>query len=62
MAQKSNFVHNFANDTGRQSKKYPALRGLSATAELLVFIKQLNDVNNFAFLNFDVNLHQLVCF
>jgi len=36
VAQKSNFVHDFANNAGLRSKKYQASRGLSSISELLV--------------------------
>jgi len=36
VAQKCNFVHDFANNVGRQSKTYQASCSLSAIAELLV--------------------------
>jgi len=39
VAQQSNFVHDFENNVGRQSKKYQASRGLSAIAELLVVLR-----------------------
>jgi len=38
VAQKSNFVHDFANNAGRLSKKHQASRSLSAIAELVVHI------------------------
>ena len=34
------FLHDFANNAGRKSKKYQALRGLFAIAELLVIYKR----------------------
>ena len=34
--QKFNFVHDFANNAGRYSKKYQTSHGLTAIAELLV--------------------------
>jgi len=36
VAKKCNFVHDFANNAGLQSKTHQATRGLSAIAELLV--------------------------
>ena len=43
VAQKCNFVHDFANNAGRLSKKYQASRGLSATAELLALLTCVYD-------------------
>ena len=44
VAQKSNFVHDFANNAGSLWKKYEASRGLSAIAELLVFCSPNHNV------------------
>jgi len=41
VAQKCNFVHDFANNAARKSKTYQASRGLSTIAELLVNICSL---------------------
>jgi len=43
VAQKYNCVHDFANNAGRLSKNYQASRGLSAIAELLVFLKNIEN-------------------